>query len=805
MAPLEPRFVVPPYRFAAARALARELGVAPVVAQVLVRRGLSDPEEARAWLAASERHDPARLPGAVAAAELVARRVGEGARVTVHGDYDVDGVCSTAILVGALRRLGARVDWHLPSRFEDGYGLAAHTVSRLAARGTDLLVCVDCGITAVDEVAAARAAGMDVVVCDHHAPRADGALPDALLVHPALGPEPGTPLCAAGVAHKVALALERQAGRPLGAEEDVDLVALATVADCVPLIGENRRLVREGLRALAATARPGLRALMRVARLDPGRLDAHAVSFRLAPRINAAGRLHRADAGLELVLTEDEERARQVAEELDRANAERRDVETRMLFEAEAQVAQAGPRPAYVLAGEGWHPGVVGIVAARIAERHHRPAVLVALDADRGTGSARSIPAYDLLAGLRSCADLLLRHGGHRAAAGLEVARDRLDDLRAGLERHAAAVLTPEDLVPEERVDAVVSGDVLGLSLAEELAALGPFGIGNPPVTLLLPAAHFADPQPVGEGKHVRFTVRAGGLRSRAMAFGAPRLPVDAEVPVDATLRLEVNEFQGAVEPRLVLRHARPCAPGPLTVVGEPAAFVPGALAELDAPLEPAPLPAATREEVDRRGWGMAGVVADVVATGEPVLAVCADVPRRAPALAERLGGFGLCSYAGLRRDPGLSAGAVHVVALDPPAGEHEEALLCAGGEGFTHLAWGPAELRFAHRIHELEYGLRAPLADLYRALRARGRAEGEELEAVLRGDPRTPRSPWLAGRLLRVLEELRLVSLDRDSPALEAVARPRTELERSAAFRAYRQRHEDGHRYLTSPRARAA
>jgi single-stranded-DNA-specific exonuclease len=333
---LSVRLEIPPFDVGAAVALEAELGVSFALAQVLVRRGLGDPGAARAWLAARDEHDPSAFAGIDAAVQVVRGHVAAGTRITIHGDYDVDGVCSTAILVRALRGLGADVDWYLPSRTEDGYGLAAATVQRLAARGTRLLVTADCAITAVDEVAAARAAGMDVVVTDHHAPRADGLLPDAPLVHPAVCGYPCPELCAAGVAHKLALALLAAAGAdPAAAREDLDLVALATVADCVPLVGENRRLVRAGLRALAATRKPGLRALLRVARVDPSGVDATAIGFRLAPRINAAGRMQRADAGLELILTPDEGRAAEIAEELDRLNADRRHTEQRMLFAAE--------------------------------------------------------------------------------------------------------------------------------------------------------------------------------------------------------------------------------------------------------------------------------------------------------------------------------------------------------------------------------------------------------------------------------------------------------------------------------------
>ena len=561
-----------PYEFAAAQRLAGELGVSGVLAQVLVRRGLGEPAAARAFLAGAAEHPLDAFGGLRAAAAQILGHVGRRSRITVHGDYDVDGICASAVLIRALRTLGADVDWYLPSRIDDGYGLAAATVDRLAARGTDLLVTVDCAITAVDEVARARAAGIDVVVTDHHAPRADGVLPDAPIVHPRIGGYPCPDLCAAAVAHKLAQALLGAAGEdPRIADEDLDLVALATVADVVPLLDENRRLVRAGLRALASTRKPGLRALMDVARVDPSTVDASAIGFRLGPRLNAAGRLHRADAGLELLLTEDRDRARAVAEELDAVNKERRDVETRIRFEAEAQVAEQGAAAAYVLASEGWHPGVIGIVASRIAERHHRPAVLIALDGEEGTGSGRSIPAFDLLGGLHAAAGDLLRYGGHRAAAGLTIARDRVGAFREAFAAHAASVLTPEDLRREVRVDAVVPGDALTLGLAEELEQLAPFGQANPPVSLLVPAALLADPKPLSEGRHVAFTLAAGGARSRCVLFGAgSRLPAEPGEPVGAVVRLEANHWNGTVEPRLILRHAHRAKPKPIEILGEP-------------------------------------------------------------------------------------------------------------------------------------------------------------------------------------------------------------------------------------------
>ena len=815
MPPEPPRLKIAPCDVVAVLALERELGVSHPTAQVLVRRGLADPAAARAWLAANERHDPSAFAGIGAVCERVLGHVRAGRRITIHGDYDVDGVCSTAILVRVLRTLGAEVDWFLPSRAEDGYGLSLATVQRLAARGTQLLITADCAITAVDEVAGALAAGVDVVVTDHHSPRADGVLPAAPIVHPAVCGYPCVDLCAAGVAYKLAAALLQCAGEdPALADRDLDLVALATIADCVPLRGENRRLVRAGLRAMAATKRPGLRALMRVSRADPARIDTTAVGFRLAPRINAAGRLERADAGLELLLTPDEIRAAQIADELDRLNSERRMTETRILFEAEAMVAElrrseAGERFSYVLAAEGWHKGVIGIVASRIAERHHRPTVLVALDphTGAGTGSGRSIPGFDLLAGLNASADHLERHGGHRAAAGCEVLAANIDAFRGAFEAHAAATLTPEDLVAARRVDAIVAGDEIGLPLAEELQSLAPFGIGNPGVTLLVPAARCSDPRTMGEdGKHLRFTVASGAASARAVAFGTTT--IDCDHPLDATFTLELNEYNGSVEPRLLLRDARPAAPPPIVLVGEPGPtageYLAAALAEMERPLAdlalgPRRLSGPLR---DRRGGGIAGTIAALVASGEPVLVVAADACARLRHLRPILGGFALCSHDALERDPSLARVGgtdAHVVMLDPPAGP----LRTYGA--MTHLAWGPPELRFAAQIHEREYALRASLTATYRALRAAGAAAGEELETLLRGDAMTPRPAALAGRVLRVLAELHLVSLDPDSMTVTVPSAERTALERSAAFRAYQQRYEDGRRFLSEVTARAA
>lgn len=806
-----------PYDLHAALALERELGVSHVLAQVLVRRGYRDRDSVRELLEPRERHDPSCFDGIERALALIERQISAGGRIVVHGDYDVDGVCATAVIVRALRSRGANVGWYLPSRSEDGYGLSAHTVQRLVAERPGLLLTVDCGITAVEEVALAQRGGLDVLITDHHSPRPDGRLPDCPIVHPRVCGYPTRELCGTGVAYKLAQAL----GAP-SADDDLELVALATVADLMPLCGENRRLVREGLRQLAGTRKPGLRALMDVSRTDPSALDAHCLAFRLAPRINAAGRMRRADAGLELLLTDDAVRAGEIARELDAVNAQRRAVEQRIGFEAEAMAAQMGERSAYVLAGAGWHPGVIGIVASRVVERHHRPAILIALDADDpghapATGSGRSIPGFDLLGALDAAAGHLVRYGGHRAAAGLSIMPERIDAFRQALEDHAGTLLTPELLASVEQADAVASAGELSLALAEELLALEPCGIGNPGVNLLLAAARFDGVRTIGDGRHVRFDVLSGG-RAAAVCFGCGgKLPEQCSAPVDASFRLERNTWKGVVEPRLILRHA--CAPAeqPITVLGEADGYLDKALMELDRELDTqAPEPAvwldpaqpagaadgeAARIVLDRRGASPLATIADAQAAaafdGGAVLVLCADTPRRLAGLGGRRGGFALISHQALADEPELLGAYRHLVVLDPPAAALERAL-ARTGEGYTHLAWGEAELRFARQIHELEYALRPSLVALYRELRNRRRVEGEELELVLRGNGPHVRSAALAGRLLRVLAELELVTLDLDLQMVTLATVLATELERSPAYRAYNQIYEDGLKFLS-------
>lgn len=551
-------WTIAPFDAPAAVELARELELSEVTASVLVRRGYGDPGEARRFLDAElPGHDPFLLGDMAEAVARIRTAIADGRRICVHGDYDVDGICATALAVLLLRELGADAVWHLPSRFEEGYGVSSDTLGRLAEEGVGLVLTVDCGITAVEEIAEAQALGLDVVVTDHHRP--GETLPACPVVATRPSRYPFPELCGTGVVHKLGEALLGP-DNPVS-RRHVDLVALATIADVVPLVDENRALAAAGLRALACTRRPGLQALMRSARVDPATVDAGAVGFRLAPRINAAGRLCRPDIALELVLTEEPEEARRLALELEDLNRERQAVEDRIVREA-SQLVETMPeasrrRRGYVLWHEDWHEGVIGIVASRLVERFHRPVVLIAESQDGWKGSGRSVPDFDLYGALAACAGHLERFGGHRAAAGLSIDSSRLEAFADAFAAHADAHLAPEDLQPVTVVDAVVSAEDLTLPLAQELDRLAPFGLGNPDVTLLVPGSQAVGPATVGDGKHLRFRVRQQGRDAgSAIAFGqGSQLDrLRAEGLFDVACRLKENHWNGTVSPQLVVR-----------------------------------------------------------------------------------------------------------------------------------------------------------------------------------------------------------------------------------------------------------
>jgi single-stranded-DNA-specific exonuclease len=547
-----------PCSFAEVKRLADALAIDEVTAAVLVRRGYAEPEAARLFIAGElPGHDPFALGDMREAVAVLTTAIDAGARICVHGDYDADGICATSLAVLLLRELGADVAWHLPSRFEEGYGLNAQTLTRLAEEGFDLVLTVDCGITGVAEVELANSLGLEIVVTDHHRP--GDSFPACPVVAPLKGDYPFKGLCGTGVVWKLAEAL-LSAGHGF-LERHLDVVALATVADVVPLVDENRALARTGLRRLAQTQKPGLQALMRVAGVDPAAVDESSVGFRLAPRINAAGRLGRPEAALELLLTEDPAEATRLAEELERLNRDRQGVEERILASAIKEIEswpdEQKRLKGYVVAGADWHEGVIGIVASRLVERYNRPVVLIAGTEGDWKGSGRSVGSFDLHAGLGACSEYLERFGGHRAAAGLSIKPDQLAEFARAFGAHADSLLADEDLIPSTRVDAVVPGQKLTLDLCAELGQLAPFGLANPGVLLLVDGCDLADLSTVGDGKHLRFRVRQRGRDSgSAIAFGmGPQLDrFQNDERYDVVFRLQENRWNGVTSPQLVVR-----------------------------------------------------------------------------------------------------------------------------------------------------------------------------------------------------------------------------------------------------------
>jgi len=561
-----------------ARHLAGMLGVSPLIGQLLLHRGLVDPEAARRFLLPnlSYLHPPSLLPNIDVGLARLAAALRDGERLLIFGDYDADGVTAVSLLVRLLKPL-ARGDilYYVPKRLEEGYGLSLGAIQRAAHQGVKLILTVDCGIGAVNEVAAARALGLDVIVTDHHEPGTE--IPEAAaVIDPKLPGSryPFPELAGVGVAFKLAQALVE---RGLLDEQELwrhlDLVALGTIADVVPLLDENRVLAYFGLARLNRTELPGLRALLEVLHLQERVVTAGHVGFALAPRLNASGRLGDASAGVRLLLTDDLERGREIARALERENQERQRIEAQVLNEALDQVksqVDLDRERALVLAAQGWHPGVIGIVASRLVEIYHRPTVLIALEGEEGRGSGRSIAGFNLYQGLAQCASSLERFGGHEAAAGLTVRRDRLDEFTRVFSAVARAEIAATALDPTLRVVAEIGLAQTDLSLAKEIARLAPYGQGNPTPVLTCRGVKVADCRGVGENsKHLKVRVAQGGTVREGIGFnlGAALPEVAAAGLVDLAFTVEENTFNGATDVQLCLRdlicHAKAAAVPP--------------------------------------------------------------------------------------------------------------------------------------------------------------------------------------------------------------------------------------------------
>ena len=525
--PVAPQWVPHPRRdFDRALSLARQLDAPLAAAQAMVNRGVDTLEAARRFLdpALEDLHDPFELLDLPRAVARIHAAVAGGERILVHGDYDVDGITSTYLLYVALRELGARVEYRIPHRTRDGYGLSVQAIEDARRRSCTLIVTVDCGITATEAVTRARDAGIDTVITDHHEPLGD--LPEAVAVvnpHRPGCPYPFKHLAGVGVTFKLVEAMLRDRGGLERAGDFLDVVAIGTIADVVPLVGENRVLARLGLERLSQSSHLGLRALIEVAGLQGKIISSGQVAFVLAPRINAAGRMGNAEQGLRLLLSRDPQEARVCAESLEEDNDLRRRYDEEALEEAARQVVEEldWPRCSSILLwSERWHPGVIGIVASRLVERFQRPTVLVALNGNRGRGSGRSLPGLDLNQVLGHCRDLLEAYGGHAFAAGLTVGRERLPELRERLESLVRERLSPEDCVPRIPIDAEVQLGECDLTLVEWLERLSPHGLGNPEPVFVASGVAVGSVSAVGGGKHLRLTVRDRTGNAEAIAFG---------------------------------------------------------------------------------------------------------------------------------------------------------------------------------------------------------------------------------------------------------------------------------------------
>jgi single-stranded-DNA-specific exonuclease len=552
--------------------LASRLGIHPLAARVLVTRGYRTPEAASAFLSdrLADLPDPMTMKGMPAATERLCRAIRQGQKITLYGDYDVDGVCSTALLALFLRQLDAKVATYIPHRLAEGYGLNGQAIERIASDGSALLVTLDCGITSFAEVTLANERGLDVVVVDHHA--VPETMPPAVAVLNPMQPGCGYPtrhLCAAGVAFNLCVAMRKklraegffQNRSEPNLKSMLDLVALATVADVVPLTGANRILVKHGLAELSLGARPGIRALKEAAGLAPtAEVSSGIVGFRLGPRINAAGRLDDASVGLKLLCSTSVEEARPLAAILDAANAERQGIEQEIL---NAALQQAESRPSakgLVLHSDGWHAGVIGIVASRVVEKFHRPTVMVAVKDGVGRGSARSIEAFHLFEALSSCSGHLSKFGGHKYAAGLSIDQKNLPAFVEAFEKVAAERLTEEDLVPRCKVDAVLAPNELTEASVRAVAGLAPFGAGNPE-PVFASKRQVAAPRVVkskreGGSNHLKLSLESAPLVD-AIGFGMADKLTLTEGPIDIAYQMGLDEWNGRTRVSLKLKDLR--------------------------------------------------------------------------------------------------------------------------------------------------------------------------------------------------------------------------------------------------------
>lgn len=786
----------------AARRISKSHGLSLPIAKILAARGLTKPKDIKSWLEPElvDLHKPESLTGTSHAAKLILKVVEAGESISIFGDFDVDGITSTALITSVLKKLGANVRPVIPNRFGGGYGLNKDAVREIVEDGAKLLITVDCGIANLAEIALAKESGLKTIIVDHH--EAPAELPAAdVIINPR---RPGCvypfkDLAGVGLVFKLAQVLCEMAGRPEIALDQLDLVALGTVADLAPLVGENRILVCHGLAATESSKRPGLAALRQISSLDHGPLTATQISFGLAPRLNAAGRLASADTAFKLLITEDVREAQKLAKELDDANRERQKIEQKMFFEVVEKIEADSRKNSLVFASADWHEGVKGIVASRLVQRYFRPAIIFSIRDGLCMGSGRSMLGFNLYEAIEACEEHLVRWGGHQAAAGLVVREENFDAFKAAFEQITADRL--KEMPPTEylTVDLELEPGDVGDQLTDELDYLAPFGAGNPIPTLAMNGVFIDGRRTMGASReHLKFLVQADTFIGEGVAFKVDKSSVllAESKPVDVAFNLSRRVFKGSAALQLKVVDARSSITAPETretviEVPEPGSGF----------LLPAELPPGNSKDVAFVDWrgaqGREERLVDLLGSGLPTMVYVRDEHEGA-LLANRLANLddsikGNSSHFGhvaitCRAPENASRLVIYQAPLSPWAmralcGDN----LIGPGKKLVYLLYDQDDVSVAEQTMSSLCPDRRRLADIYRLLREYGPFDIDEAAGVCRrglgSDIYQPATRYLAALAVQILAELKLVVKDEDGKLIVVGSGTRAKLEASQSW----------------------
>lgn len=782
----------------AAKRISKSLDLCEPMGRLLIARGLKTAKAVKGWLAPelSALGPLESMTGLIPAAETIIKAIEVKDKIVVFGDFDVDGVTSTAVLLNMLEAMGAAVEAVIPDRRLDGYGLSAALVRRIAEAGAKLLVTVDCGITNNSETALAKELGLNVIIVDHHEPAPE--LPPADIIV-----NPRQPACkygfkdlaAVGLAFRLAQALGARAGLEDLAAGQLDLVALGTIADVVPLVGENRILAFHGLKQMTAGARTGLKELIDVSGLGEAPLSAGQIGFGLAPRLNAAGRLESARAGLDLLRANNVDAARKLAGELDRLNTERRRVEEKMLEEAVEAVESEALGCAIVLASPDWHEGVKGIVASRLVERYFRPTVLCSMKDGKYVGSARSVPGLNLFAALERCSDLLDRWGGHRGAAGLTVAEKNWQAFREKFAQVVEETIEEGGFIERLNVDLELSPEDVSDRFTKELELLAPFGRGNPTPVFSLRNIYADDYRELSGGRHLRFLAQAGSMTAEAVAFRVDKESILAgrESMLDLALQLGHNHFRGRVNLQLKVVDARSAVRPEVERTAtirlaqtEQGFFLPDE--------ESLSASGASLSFIDKRGSGEKDrLLREFLDSGLPATLYVLD-EHEGVHLANRLEKNGSDRGGELEIICGPQDGSVdtgRLIFYQAPLSARAFAALCDAGRKrerkVVYLLYEDEDIATARHVVDSLCPSRERLADIYRLLRDAGPLDLSEAAFLVRQELGEklypPATRQGTGRIFKVLVELGLLAREEGDRFAVTPGRAKVDLERSPSW----------------------